>query len=102
MELTSISLLLSGIVAMVQVFAFWDNRSIRAENKLSLVAKTSDVSEINTQLSLLQKENEKMALHLFHNDKETAVLSERVSNEIEMTSKFLEKIDQKIAQIAAK
>ena len=105
-DVSTISIVLSGIVAAMEIFTFIDNRSIRKERSLNVFAKAdrvkSDLDATRTlidNLSNLAEEQESKLTdnsHLINdNAKDIAVIKERLSNEKE----FINKLDDKLSRI---
>lgn len=97
-----ISIVLSGIVAAVEIFTFIDNRSIRKERSLNTFAKTTDLDTIRASItrlfSLIEDQNDKLANigdDINANSTDIAVIKERISNEKE----FINKLDDKLSKI---
>jgi|SRR5208282_331348 len=108
-DLGTISIVLSGIVGALQIFTFFDNRSVRKQQSLNTFAKadlvkadldsirTSIDSKINELFSLVAAQDTKIsdvsnAINL--NTTDIAVIEERIANEKEFINKLDEKLDR--------
>lgn len=105
-----ISLIVAGIVAAIQAFTFFDNRSLRKEQNLSTFAKADLVktdlyairtaidSQIN-RLFIMDEEKDKAFVNLKTevnaNSTDIAVIKERVARDKE----FIDKLDEKLDKI---
>lgn len=104
MELTTVSLIISAVVAVVQVFNFWESRNSKKEDKLNIYSRAVDVDKkfdeiivnIDTKIALYSSQNE-VALTKLSTCQ--AVLKERIDNEIVMTSKALDKLNDELDRL---
>ena len=114
MDLTILALIISAITGLVQVWNFFDNRNSKAEGKLNVFSKAADVKD---QLDLItqgikgelddmskiiddnKKLNIQLAAKLININTEVKVLSERVNNEINQTSKLLDKLSEELDKL---
>ena len=109
-----ISLSISVVLAIVQVWNFIDNQSSKKEDKLKVYAKEIDVKsnlvEITTAISeKIARINETLVSNrelsvtlgarLEEINIEMHVIKERVDNEIKTTSKSLDKLEGKLDDI---
>ncbi len=109
LESGTIGLIVSGIVACLQAFTFFENRSTRKEQNLNTFAKANavkaDLDEVrasfNSKTSHLYKLMEEqdslisdIKEEVSNNLTEIAVIKERVNNEKEFIKKLDEKLDK--------
>lgn len=108
MDLVIIGLMVSGLVAAIQVLSFFDTRNVRKENSLNTYAKNENVKSeltdirisIDTKLVRLSEMIEEIGHKLDSVDEEistnstdVAVLKERINNDREFAKKLEEKLD---------
>jgi peptidoglycan hydrolase CwlO-like protein len=104
-----ISLILSGVIGALQVFTFFDNRSVRKEQSLNTFAKadlvktdldairTSIDGKINHLFNLVEEQDSKITSigdEINTNSTDIAVIKERIANEKEFINKLDEKLDR--------
>lgn len=102
MEMTTVSLIISAIVASAQVINFWENRSSKREDKLNIFIKAADVNKKFEEFDeAVVAVDTKMTLNNIHNEAyytelktKQAVLEERVDNTIHGIEKIENKIDK--------
>jgi len=96
MDIGIISLIISGIVASIQIINFVASRQAQSENKLSVFAKAVD---IRIELDSIKEVSSSLQDKIIELDKKMDVLTERVDNEIRTTSKLLDKLDQELDKL---
>ena len=109
-----ISLSISIILAVVQVWNFFDHQSSKKEDKLKVYAKEIDVknnladitnaigdkiAHINEKISSNRELSITLSARLEELNIELHVIKERVDNEIRTTSKSLDKLESKLDDI---
>jgi peptidoglycan hydrolase CwlO-like protein len=114
MDLGTIGLLVSIVVAMVQIFTFFDNRAVRKEQSLNTFAKAdivkSELTDIRTTIeaklshlsALIQEVCQKFDSideEIGANSTDIAVIKERISNDREFAKKLEEKLDKILDKI---
>jgi peptidoglycan hydrolase CwlO-like protein len=109
----TIGLIVSGIVAALQVFTFFDNRAVRKEQSLNTFAKADLVktdldtirssidTKINHLFDLVETQNNELnniKSNINSNSTDIAVIKERLDNDKE----FIKKLDEKLDKILDK
>lgn len=109
-----ISLGISIVLAIVQVWNFFDHQSSRKEDKLKVYAKEEDVksnlveitnaigekiTHINEKISSNRELSITLSARLEELNTDLHVIKERVDNEIKTTSKSLDKLESKLDDI---
>jgi peptidoglycan hydrolase CwlO-like protein len=114
MDLGIMGLIVSGLVASIQIFTFFDNRNIRKETSLNTFAKSENVKNelseiriaIDTKINHLTYLIEEMNKKFDNTDEEIginltdiAVIKERINNDKEIIKKLDEKLDRILDKI---
>ncbi len=109
-----ISLVVAGVVAVIQIFTFFDSRSLRKEQSLSTFAKadlvkadldairTSIDTKINHLFDLVSDTNAKITSikeEINTNSTEIAVMKERITNDKEVICNIDDKLDKILDKI---
>lgn len=109
-----ISLVVAGVVALVQIFTYFDSRSLRKEQSLSTFAKADLVkadldamrvsidSKIDHLFTLFEDTNNKLAsikVEVNTSATEIAVLKERITHDKDVVSNINDKLDKILDKI---